>query len=117
MEFIWAFLVGGALCALAQLLIDKTKLTPARILVLYVVAGTFLTFFGLYEPLINFAGAGASVPLAGFGYVLAKGAEKAVMEQGALGILTGGLTGSAAGITAAILFGYLVALIFRPKAK
>ena len=117
MEFVWAFLIGGVICALAQLLIDKTKLTPARILVLYVVAGTFLTFFGLYEPLLNFAGAGAGVPISGFGYVLAKGVEKAVYEQGALGILTGGLTGAAAGITAAVLFGYLAALLFRPKAK
>ena len=117
MEFVWAFLIGEAICALAQLLIDKTKLTPARILVIYVVAGTFLTFFGLYEPLLNFAGAGAGVPISGFGYVLAKGVEKAVYEQGALGILTGGLTGAAAGITAAVLFGYLAALLFRPKAK
>lgn len=117
MNYLWAFLVGGALCAIAQILIDKTKLTPARILVLYVCAGAFLTLFGLYEPLIQFAGAGASVPLTGFGYSLAKGVMKAVDEHGFIGIFLGGLTSTAGGVTAAILFGFLCSLIFRPKAK
>ncbi len=117
MQYIWTFLIGGALCAIAQLLIDKCKLTPARILVLYVSVGTFLTLFGWYEPLVKLGGAGATVPLTGFGYTLARGVQKAVAEKGILGILTGGLTGSAAGITAAVVFGYLIALIFRPRAK
>ncbi len=117
MQYIWTFLIGGALCAIAQLLIDKCKLTPARILVLYVSVGTFLTLFGWYEPLVKLGGAGATVPLTGFGYTLARGVQKAVAEKGILGILTGGLTGAAAGITAAVVFGYLIALIFRPRAK
>ena len=117
MQYVWTFLVGGLLCVIAQLLIDKCKLTPARILVIYVSAGTFLTLFGLYEPLVEFAGAGATVPLTGFGYTLAHGVEKAVSEKGLLGVLTGGLTGAAAGITAAIVFGYLVALLCKPKPK
>ena len=117
MQYIWTFLIGGALCAVAQLLIDKCKLTPARILVLYVSAGTFLTLFGWYEPLVKLGGAGATIPLTGFGYTLARGVQKAVTEKGVLGILTGGLTGAAAGITAAVVFGYLVALLFRPRAK
>ena len=117
MQYIWTFLIGGALCAIAQLLIDKCKLTPARILVLYVSVGTFLTLFGWYEPLVKLGGAGATVPLTGFGYTLARGVQKAVAENGILGILTGGLTGAAAGITAAVVFGYLIALIFRPRAK
>lgn len=117
MQYLWTFLVGGALCAVAQLLIDKCKLTPARILVIYVTAGTFLTLFGWYEPLVEFAGAGATIPLTGFGYTLAKGAAKGVAEKGLLGALTGGVTGAAAGIAAAIVFGYIIALIFRPKPK
>lgn len=117
MQYLWTFLVGGALCAIAQILIDKCKLTPARILVMYVCAGTFLTLFGLYEPLVEFAGAGATIPLTGFGYTLAKGVKAAVSEKGLLGVLTGGLTGAAAGITAAIVFGYLIALICKPKPK
>lgn len=117
MQYIWTFLIGGALCAVAQLLIDKCKLTPARILVLYVSAGTFLTLFGWYEPLVKLGGAGATIPLTGFGYTLARGVQKAVTEKGVLGILTGGLTGAAAGITAAVVFGYLAALLFRPRAK
>ncbi|MBQ2696183.1 MAG: stage V sporulation protein AE [Clostridia bacterium] len=117
MQYVWTFLVGGLLCVIAQLLIDKCKLTPARILVIYVCAGTFLTLFGLYEPLVEFAGAGATVPLTGFGYTLAHGVEKAVSEKGLLGVLTGGLTGAAAGITAAVVFGYLIALICKPKPK
>lgn len=116
-EYLKAFLVGGAFCAIGQLLIDYTKLTPARILVSYVVAGVVLGAFGLYAPLIEFAGAGATVPLTGFGYLLANGVKSAVMEKGAIGILTGGLTAAAAGITAAIAAGLLIALIFKPKEK
>ena len=117
MQYLWTFLVGGTLCAIAQILIDKTKLTPARILVCYVTAGVLLTVLGVYEPLVNFAGAGAKVPLTGFGYILAKGAQKAVAENGFLGIFTGGVTGGAGGICAAVVFGYIIALICKPKAK
>ena len=117
MEFLKAFLVGGALCALAQILIDKTKLTPARILVGYVVLGVLLSAIGIYEPLAEFAGAGASVPLTGFGHCIAKGVREAVAEQGFLGVLTGGLKATAGGITAAILAGLLVSLLFTPKDK
>ena len=112
-----AFLVGGLFCAVSQVLIDKTKLTPARILVGYVVAGVLLSALGLYQPLVEFAGAGATVPLTGFGHLLATGVQKAVAEKGILGALTGGLTASAAGITAAMIFGLLVALIFNPGDK
>lgn len=112
-----AFLVGGLFCAVGQVLIDKTKLTPARILVGYVVAGVLLSALGLYQPLVEFAGAGATVPLTGFGHLLATGVQKAVAEKGILGALTGGLTASAAGITAAMFFGLLVALIFNPGDK
>ena len=117
MEYLQAFLVGGALCVIAQLLIDYTKLTPARIIVAYVVAGVILGAVGLYEPVAAFGGAGATVPLSGFGYALAKGVKKAVDEQGALGILTGGLSATAAGVAAAVFFGYLFALLFKPKRK
>lgn len=112
-----AFVVGGLLCVIAQILIDKTKLTPARILVTYVVAGVALTGLGVYQPLVDFAGAGATVPLTGFGYTLAKGVEKAVTETGLLGAITGGLTATAAGITAAMTFGFIAAVVFpsRPK--
>ena len=112
-----AFLVGGLFCAVGQVLIDKTKLTPARILVGYVVAGVLLSALGLYQPLVEFAGAGATVPLTGFGHLLATGVQKAVAEKGILGALTGGLSASAAGITAAMIFGLLVALIFNPGDK
>ena len=112
-----AFLVGGLFCAVGQVLIDKTKLSPARILVGYVVAGVLLSALGLYQPLVEFAGAGATVPLTGFGHLLATGVQKAVAEKGILGALTGGLTASAAGITAAMIFGLLVALIFNPGDK
>ena len=112
-----AFLVGGLFCAVGQVLIDKTKLTPARILVGYVVAGVLLSALGLYQPLVEFAGAGATVPLTGFGHLLTTGVQKAVAEKGILGALTGGLTASAAGITAAMIFGLLVALIFTPGDK
>lgn len=112
-----AFFVGGLFCAVGQVLIDKTKLTPARILVGYVVAGVLLSALGLYQPIVDFAGAGATVPLTGFGHLLATGVQKAVTEKGFLGVLTGGLTVSAAGITAAMIFGLLVALIFNPGDK
>ncbi len=117
MEYLKAFLVGGCFCLIGQLLIDKTKLTPARILVSYVVAGVFLGAVGLYQPLIEFAGAGATVPLTGFGSLLAKGVKEAIEEKGFLGIFTGGLTATAGGIAAAIVFGWLAGLIFKPKDK
>ena len=117
MDYLKAFLVGGAICMLGQLLIDKTRLTPARILVCYVVLGVILGGAGVYDKLVDFAGAGATVPLTGFGNTLARGVKKAVDEDGALGILTGGLTASAAGITAAVIFGLLASLIFKPKDK
>lgn len=121
MEVFWeyakAFLVGGALCAVGQVLIDYTRLTPARILVSYVVAGVILGALGIYQPLVDFAGAGASVPLTGFGNLLAKGVREAVARDGALGILSGGLTAAAPGITAAIVFGLVIALVFKPKDK
>ncbi len=117
MDYLWAFLIGGLLCAIGQVLIDYTKLTPARILVAYVVAGVILGAVGLYKPFAEFAGAGATVPLTGFGYLLSEGVKEAVNEKGLLGALTGGLTSSAAGITAAMVFGLAVALIFKPKEK
>ncbi len=117
MEFVRVFLVGGIICVIAQLIIDFTKLTPARILVAYVVGGVALTAFGIYEKVVAFGGAGATVPLMGFGYVLATGVRDAVDAQGALGILTGGLTAAAAGVTAAVVFGYLFALIFKSSGK
>lgn len=117
MEYLKAFLVGGGLCLLAQILIDKTKLTPARILVGYVVLGVALSAFGLYEPLAKFAGAGASVPLTGFGHSIAKGVREAVAEKGFLGIFIGGLKATAGGITAAIIAGLLASFLFKPKDK
>ena len=117
MDYLKAFLVGGIICSIGQILIDKTRLTPARILVMFVVLGVALQFFGIYEPLVEFAGAGATVPLTGFGYTLCKGVEKAVSENGFIGIFTGGLTATAAGICAACIFGVLAALIFKPKPK
>ena len=117
MEYVKAFLIGGALCVIAQLLIDKTKLTPARILVGYVVAGVILGALGIYKPFAEFAGAGASVPLTGFGYTLAKGVREAVEQDGFLGIFTGGLKAAAGGIAAAIFAGLLAGLLFRPKDK
>lgn len=117
MDYLKAFLIGGAICLVGQLLIDKTKLTPARILVSYVVAGVILGAVGLYAPFAEFAGAGAAVPLTGFGNTLAKGVRDAIDEQGFLGIFTGGLKATAGGITAAILAGLLAALLFRPKDK
>ena len=117
MDYLKAFLVGGALCLIGQVLIDKTKLSPARILVGYVVCGVLLGALGIYEPLVDFAGAGASVPLTGFGYTLARGVKKAVTEDGFLGIFGGGLKATACGITAAIIAGLVVSLIFKPKDK
>ena len=117
MDYLKSFLIGGAICLVGQLLIDKTKLTPARILVSYVVAGVILGAVGLYAPFAEFAGAGAAVPLTGFGNTLAKGVREAVDEQGFLGIFTGGLKATAGGITAAILAGLLAALLFRTKDK
>ena len=117
MDYLKAFVVGGLLCLIGQLLIDFTKLTPARILVGYVVGGVALTAIGVYEPLVRFAGCGATVPLTGFGYSLAKGVQKAIGEQGLLGALTGGLTATAAGITAAMTFGYVAALCTRSRDK
>lgn len=117
LPYLRAFFVGGALCVIAQILIDKTKLTPARILVLYVVAGVFLGAVGVYEPLVKFAGAGASTPLTGFGYLISKGVREAVEEKGFLGALTGPLTAAAGGTAAALVFGYIVALISKGKAK
>lgn len=117
MEYLNAFLCGGLLCVIGQILIDKTKLTPARILVLYVVSGVVLGALGLYKYVVEWGGAGATVPLTGFGYLLAKGVSKAVNEMGFIGAFTGGVTAAAGGITAAIFFGLLVALIFKPKSK
>ena len=117
MQYLIVFCVGGILCAVAQVLIDKFKLTPARILVIYVTSGVLLTLIGVYKPLVDFAGCGATVPLTGFGYTLAKGAAKGVSEHGFWGIFSGGVAGSAAGIAAAVVFGFLMALIFKPKAK
>lgn len=117
LPYIRAFLVGGGLCVIAQILIDRTKLTPARILVIYVVAGVILGGFGLYEPIVSFAGAGATTPLTGFGNLIAKGVRDAVDEKGLLGALTGGLTAAAGGVTAALVFGYLACLVFKGKPK
>ena len=117
MDYLKAFIIGGLLCLIGQILIDKTKLTPARILVSYVVIGVILGAIGVYKPLAEFAGAGATVPLTGFGYNLAKGVKEAVDTQGFLGIFTGGLKAAAGGITAAIFAGLLVSLIFKAKDK
>jgi stage V sporulation protein AE len=117
MDIFKAFLLGGAICVIGQLLIDLTKLTPARILVLFVVLGCFIGGLGWYEGLLEWGGAGAAVPLPGFGAVLAKGVKKAVDEKGLLGVLTGGFTAMAGGVTAAVVFGYLAALVFNPKEK
>jgi len=117
MQYLRVFAVGGALCAIAQLLIDKTKLTPARILVGFVVAGVILTAVGFYEPLVNYASSGATIPLSGFGYALAKGVQQAVAEKGLLGALTGGLTATAAGIAFVIFLGASFSLVFSSKEK
>ncbi len=117
MDYLKAFLLGGVICAIGQILIDKTKLTPARILVLYVVGGVVLGALGLYQPLVDWGGAGATVPLTGFGNTLAKGVKEAVQEDGLLGVIIGGVKAAAGGITAAVVFGYLAALLFKPKDK
>ena len=117
MDYLRAFLVGGLFCVVGQILIDKTKLTPARILVAYVVTGVVLGAVGLYKPLAEWAGAGATVPLTGFGYLLAKGVQEGVAQDGLLGAITGGVMSTAGGITAAIFLGVLVAFIFKPKPK
>lgn len=117
MNYLWAFLVGGALCVVGQLLIDYTKLTPARILVMYVIAGVIFEAVGVYGYLADFAGAGATVPLTGFGYTIATGVKKAIYEYGFLGIFTGGLTATAGGITAAIVISYIVSLFAKSKSQ
>ena len=117
MDCLIAFLVGGGICVIGQVLIDYTKLTPARILVTYVVVGVFLTAVGVYEPFVEFAGAGATVPLTGFGYSLANGVKEAVNQYGLIGALSGGLTATAAGITAAIFSGFIMAIFFKSDAK
>ena len=117
MKYVWAAVIGGLFCVVAQILIDRTSLTPARILVSYVVAGVILGAVGLYKPLVEFAGAGATTPLTGFGYLISKGVKKAVDERGLIGALTGGLTAAAGGIAAAICFGYIAALFSRGKPK
>jgi len=116
-SYLNAFIVGGIICAIGQILIDKTKLTPARILVLFVTSGVILTALGIYQKVVDFGGAGATVPLTGFGYSLAKGAFRDVEQNGLLGAFTGGVKAAAAGITAAIFFGYLASVAFAPKAK
>ena len=117
MNYIWAFVVGGIFCAIGQVLIDYTKLTPARILVAYVVSGVVLGAIGIYDKLIEFAGAGATVPITGFGYTLARGVEQAVEKSGLLGAFTGGFTATSAGITAAMIFAVIAALLFKPQRK
>ena len=117
MKYVWCFVIGGLICIVGQILIDKTKLTSARILVLFVTLGVILTGLGLYEPIVNLAGSGATVPLTGFGYSLAKGAIKGVQEEGLLGAFTGGIKATAGGISAAIIFGFIAALISKPRIK
>nr|WP_202975168.1 stage V sporulation protein AE [Vallitalea guaymasensis] len=114
-DYIKVFVTGGVICVIAQILMDKTKLMPARVLVIYVSLGTFLTGLGIYEHVVEFGGAGATVPLIGFGYSLGKGVIEAVKTSGFLGVFTGGMTATAGGITAALLFGYLAAVLFKPK--
>ena len=117
MKYVWCFIIGGTICIIGQILLDKTKLTSARILVLFVTTGVILTGLGLYEPIVNLGGAGATVPLTGFGYSLAKGAIKGVQEEGLLGAFTGGIKATAGGISAAIIFGFIAALLAKPKIK
>lgn len=117
MKFIYVFITGGILCAIAQILIDKTKLSPARIMVSYVIAGVILTALGIYEPIVKFANCGATVPIIGFGYSLAKGAKKLVDAKGWLGVLGGGITGTSTGIAAAIVFGMIFSVFCKPKSK
>ena len=117
MQYFNAFWVGGLICAIAQILVDKTKLTPARILTLFVVVGVFLGMFGLYDKVIEIGGAGATVPIVGFGNTLAKGVMKGIEEKGIIGIFSGGTAAAAGGIAASVFFGFLVAIIFKPKQK
>lgn len=117
MNYIFSFIFGGFLCALGQIIIDKTSITPARLLTGYVCAGVFLSLFGIYDKLVSFAGAGATVPLTGFGYTLFKGVKTAIGKDGFIGVFTGGLTATAGGITAAIVFAVIAALITKKKAK
>jgi stage V sporulation protein AE len=117
MDYFWAFVIGGLLCVIGQLLISYTRITSARVLVIFVTSGVVLTALGLYEPLVELAGAGATVPLTGFGYALGKGAIEGALENGVIGAFTGGIIATAGGIAAAILFGYLNAVIFTPKTK
>lgn len=117
MTYLYAFIIGGLICVVGQLLMDATKLTPAHVLVIFVTAGVILTAIGLYEPLVKIGGAGATVPLPGFGYALAKGVIKGVNEDGLIGAFTGGVEATSGGITAAIVFGYLMAVLFTPKSK
>ena len=117
MDYINAFWVGGLICLIGQILIDKTKLTPARILVSFVVAGVFLSFLGIYQPIVDYAGAGATVPITGFGYTLFEGVKKAIAEDGFAGVIKGGLIAVSLGLSAAILFGFLSGAIFRPRKK
>ncbi len=117
MEYFWAFVIGGLLCAIGQILIDYTKLTPARILVSYVVIGVLLSGLNIYQPIVDLAGSGASVPLTGFGHLLAKGVREAIDEKGFIGIFTGGLTASSAGIAVALFSGLIVSLFFKSKDK
>ena len=117
MQYLWCFIIGGVLCIIAQILIDKTKLTPARVLVLYVTIGAILGGLGIYKYLVDFAGAGATVPLTGFGYNLAKGAIEGVKDAGIIGAFTGGVKAAAGGIAAAVFFGYIASLISKPKIK
>ena len=117
MDYIRAFIVGGLICVIGQILMDKTKLTPARVLVIFVTTGVILQGLGLYEKLVDIGGAGATVPLPGFGYALAKGAIKGVKESGIIGAFTGGITATAGGISAAIVFGYIMSVLFNPRSK
>ncbi len=117
MNYLWAFLVGGAICVLGQLLIDLTKLTPARILVIFVVSGVVLSAVGIWEPLVDFAGAGATVPIIGFGHTLAQGVEKAVAQNGFTGIFTGGLSACSCGVSASLIFGFIAAVLTKSKSQ
>lgn len=117
MEYLKTFIVGGGICIIGQIILDRTKLTTGKIMVIFLLAGAFLTAIGLYQPLVDFAGAGATVPISGFGYALAKGAIEEVGKEGFMGAFTGGIKATAAGITAAIVFGYLAAVLSNPKSK
>ena len=117
MEYLRVFIVGGTICLIGQILIDKTKMTPGKILVVFVVSGAVLSGLGIYQPIVDFGGAGATIPLVGFGHSLAQGAIKATEDQGLLGAFTGGITRTSAGVTAAIVFGYIMAVLFKPGSK